>query len=84
MPQRASVYAPSRQCGCVMRSRGTERDLRMSKVKQNVSGSFRKRKLVRAYCRIWSYPQALADQGHAPIVAIQMALFEQLHTESVG
>ena len=51
-----------------------ERDLRMSKVKQNVSGCFRTRKYADAYCRISSYLQSMANQGYNPLVAIQIAL----------
>ncbi|WP_374109975.1 transposase [Thiolapillus sp.] len=40
-----------------------ERDLRMSKVKQKVSGCFRTRKYAEAYCRISSYLQTMANQG---------------------
>lgn len=50
-----------------------ERDLRMSKVKQKVSGCFRKSIYAKAYCRISSYLQSMANKGYNPLVAIQMA-----------
>ena len=59
-----------------------ERDLRMSKVKQKVSGCFRKAEFAQAYCRISSYLQTMANQGYNPLVAIQMALSGQLYAES--
>jgi transposase len=58
-----------------------ERDLRMSKVKQKVSGCFRKRLYAQAYCRISSYLQTMANRGYNPLVAIQMALSGQLYAE---
>ena len=51
-----------------------ERDLRMAKVKQKVSGCFRTEKYAHAYCRISSYLQTMAHQGVNPLIAIQMAL----------
>jgi hypothetical protein len=51
-----------------------ERDLRMAKVKQKVSGCFRTEKYARAYCRISSYLQTMSNRGINPLVAIQMAL----------
>jgi transposase len=51
-----------------------ERDLRMAKVKQKVSGCFRKEFYAKAYCRISSYIQTMANKGHNPLIAIQMAL----------
>jgi transposase len=51
-----------------------ERDLRMSKVKQKVSGCFRTELYANAYCRISSYLQTMANKGHNPLIAIQMAL----------
>ena len=51
-----------------------ERDLRMSKVKQKVSGCFRTELYANAYCRISSYLQTIANKGHNPLIAIQMAL----------
>ena len=51
-----------------------ERDLRMAKVKQKVSGCFRTERYAHAHCRISSYLQTMANKGHNPLVAIQMAL----------
>jgi len=51
-----------------------ERDLRMSKVKQKVSGCFRTEELAKAYCRISGYLQTMSYKGYNPLVAIQMAL----------
>ncbi|MHB8255459.1 MAG: IS66 family transposase, partial [Acidiferrobacter sp.] len=58
-----------------------ERDLRMSKVKQKVSGCFRKVEYAEAYCRISSYLQTMANRGYNPLVAIQMALSGELYAE---
>jgi transposase len=58
-----------------------ERDLRMSKVKQKVSGCFRKPEYAEAYCRISSYLQTMANRGYNPLVAIQLALSGQLYAE---
>lgn len=51
-----------------------EQDLRMSKVKQKVSGCFRTVIYAEAYCRISSYLQTMSNKGHNPLIAIQMAL----------
>ena len=59
-----------------------ERDLRMSKVKQKVSGCFRKPQYAEAYCRISSYLQTMANRGYNPLVAIQLALSGQLYAET--
>jgi len=56
----------------------SERDLRMSKVKQKVSGCFRKSDYAKAYCRISSYLQTMAYKGYNPLVAIQMAFSGKL------
>lgn len=58
-----------------------ERDLRMSKVKQKVSGCFRTRQYAEAYCRISSFLQTMANQGYNPLVAIQLAMSGQLYAE---
>ena len=54
-----------------------ERDLRMAKVKQKVSGCFRTQRYANAYCRISSYLQTMANKGISPLIAIQMALAGQ-------
>jgi len=54
-----------------------ERDLRMAKVKQKVSGCFRNEEYAKAYCRISSYLQTMANRGYNPLVAIQMAIAGQ-------
>jgi len=51
-----------------------ERDLRMGKVKQKISGCFRNSNMAKAYCRISSYLQTMANKGYNPLIAIQMAL----------
>jgi len=51
-----------------------ERDLRMGKVKQKVSGCFRTEVYAQAYCRISSYLQSMQNQGINPLVAVGMAL----------
>lgn len=51
-----------------------ERDLRMAKVKQKVSGCFRSLKYAKAYCRISSYLITASNKGYNPLIAIQMAL----------
>ena len=55
-----------------------ERDLRMSKVKQKVSGCFRTEKYAHAYCRITSYLQTMAHKGINPLIAIENALSNKL------
>ncbi len=54
-----------------------ERDLRMAKVKQKISGCFRKQQYAHAYCRISSYLQTMAAHEVNPLVAIQIALAGQ-------
>jgi transposase len=59
-----------------------ERDLRMAKVKQKISGCFRKEQYAKAYCRISSYLQTMASQGVNPLVAIQLALADRPGAET--
>jgi hypothetical protein len=56
-----------------------ERDLRMGKVKQKVSGCFRTEKFAHAYCRISSYLQTMSNKGINPMIAIQMALSGEIY-----
>jgi len=61
-----------------------ERDLRMAKVKQKVSGCFRTELYAKAYCRISSYLQTMANKGHNPLIAIQIALSGDLNSLEGG
>jgi transposase len=58
-----------------------ERDLRMAKVKQKISGCFRSEVCAKAYCRISSYLQTMANKGFKPLVAVQMALNANIDAE---
>jgi transposase len=51
-----------------------ERDLRMTKVKQKISGCFRTEKYAKAYCRISSYLQTMKNKGINPLIAVSWAL----------
>jgi transposase len=57
-----------------------EQDLRMSEVKQKVSGCFRTEAYALAYCRISSYLQTRANKGYNPLIAVQMALAGELES----
>jgi len=59
-----------------------ERDLRMGKVKQKVSGCFRSEFFAHCYCRISSYLQTMANKGYNPLVAIELALTGQLQLQT--
>jgi transposase len=48
-----------------------ERDLRMMKVKQKVSGGFRTAKGAEAFCRIRSYLSTMQTQGHSLLTALE-------------
>ena len=67
-----------RDCRCA--NCGAEQDLRMSKVKQKVSGCFRTEIYALAYCRISSYLQTMASKGYNPLIAIQLALTGELES----
>ena len=56
-----------------------EQDLRMSKVKQKVSGCFRTELYAMAYCRISSYLQTMASKGVNPLIAIQNAISGEVY-----
>ena len=60
-----------------------ERDLRMSKVKQKVSGCFRVEKYASAFCRISSYIQTMSAKGYNPLAAIEMAITGEIYTTGV-
>ena len=70
----ASVLLFARDSHVPFTNNRAERDLRMAKVKQKVSGCFRSEVYAHAYCRISSYLQTMASKGINPLIAIQMAL----------
>ena len=69
----AAVLLFAREAHVPFTNNRAERDLRMSKVKQKVSGCFRVEKYAQAYCRISSYLQTMSAKGYNPLVAIQFA-----------
>jgi len=60
-----------------------ERDLRMSKVKQKISGCFRTEQYAKAYCRISSYIQTMTAKGYNPMAAIEMAMSGEIYNANV-
>jgi len=54
-----------------------ERDVRMMKVKQKISGTFRTRRGAEIFCDIRSYISTVRKQGHLVIQAIHNALLGQ-------
>lgn len=52
----------------------SERNLRMAKVKQKVSGCFRTYKYAVVWCRVSSYLLSMSYQGYNPLAAIDIAL----------
>lgn len=51
-----------------------ERDLRMIKLKQKVSGCFRKKEKAEAFCRIRSYISSVRKQGYSVMNALNKAM----------
>ena len=51
-----------------------ERNIRMAKIKQRVSGTFGNAQYAQAYCRISSYLLTMFNQGYNSLAAVQIAL----------
>jgi transposase len=74
----SAVLLFARDSNVAFTNNRAERDLRMAKVKQKVSGCFRSEIYAEAYCRISSYLQTMANKGYNPLIAIQMALSRKI------
>ena len=72
--QRRNVLRFTRRADTPFTNNRSERDIRMAKVKQKVSGCFRTVSFAHAYCRISSYLQTMAALGYNPLVATTIAL----------
>ena len=72
--QRKNILRFTRRADTDFSNNRAERDLRMAKVKQKVSGCFRTVAFAHAYCRISSYLQTMAALGYNPLVAVNIAL----------
>ena len=72
--QRKNVLRFSRRSDTPFTNNRGEREIRMAKVKQKVSGCFRTVAFAQAYCRISSYLQTMAALGYNPLVATAIAL----------
>lgn len=51
----------------------SERDIRMVKLQQKISGCFRTPAGAEAFCRIRSYLSSAKKQGHSPLAALERA-----------
>ncbi len=72
--QRRNVLRFTRRADTPFSNNRAERDFRMAKVKQKISGCFRSVAFAHAWCRISSYLRTMAALGYNPLVAIMIAL----------
>ncbi len=74
---RGNVLRFTRRADTPFSNNRAERDIRMAKVKQKVSGCFRTVAFAEAYCQISSYLRTMTALGYNPLVAITIALQEK-------
>lgn len=60
-----------------------ERDLRMLKVKQKVSGCFRTDEGAAEFCRLRSYVSTMKKQGHSVMEAIKGLFAGKVHMSAL-
>ena len=72
--QRRNVLRLTRRADTLFTNNRSERDIRVAKVKQKVSGCFRTVSFAHAFCRISGYLQTMAALGYNPLVAVSIAL----------
>ncbi len=58
-----------------------ERNLRMGKIRQKVSGCFRTRQYAGFFCRISSHLQTMNNLGDNPLAAIQLAPSGEIYAD---
>lgn len=76
-----SVLRFARDAHVAFTNNRSERDFRMAKVKQKISGCFRTEVYAKAYCRISSYLQTMERKGYSTGIAIQMALTGEIYRD---
>ena len=72
--QRNSVLRFTRRADTPFPNSRSERDIRMAKVRQKVSGCFGAEAFAHACCRIPNCLQTMAAPGCSPLVAVAIAL----------
>ena len=73
-PKRDEVLCFMRDISVPFDNNGSERDLRMVKLQQKISGCFRTDAGARSFCRVRSYISTARKQGHPFLRALERVL----------